>query len=204
MPRSTVCIFGSSSRRIYSAANVSPWRNRVTSETTRLLLELAEQSGLRQHIDATDSAHSGYRRSAGNNDPDLRCVQPRCRPHFLSGGVSVRQAGRKKRSARLVYHLPDRLSRLCADAEHLSCGCAVCLLRVVSRNIPRCRQGTRRISCRSIWAQAASAGTAAPRSACCNWWRASLLDCFGIGSAMRPCSITARRLLLSAASDCSC
>jgi glucose-6-phosphate isomerase len=27
-------------------------KNRITSETTRLLLELAEQSGLRQHIDA--------------------------------------------------------------------------------------------------------------------------------------------------------
>jgi len=37
----------------------------------------------------------------------------------------------------------DRLSRFCADAEHLSCRCAVCFLRIVSRDIPRCRQGTR-------------------------------------------------------------
>ena len=53
---------GSSSPRIPSAANISPCRpsglyfdyskNRITSETMRLLVELAEQSGLREHIDA--------------------------------------------------------------------------------------------------------------------------------------------------------
>jgi len=42
-----------------------------------------------------------------------------------------------------------------------------------------------RISCRSICAPAASAGTAR-RWACCNSWPALLPDCCGIGSAMGP------------------
>ena len=61
-PRSAIYTFGSSSPRIPSVANASRCealglyfdysKNRITSETIRLLLELAEQSGLRQHIDA--------------------------------------------------------------------------------------------------------------------------------------------------------
>ena len=48
MPRCTVCI---------SSGERFTLEESITSETTILLLELAEQSGLRQHLDATDSAH---------------------------------------------------------------------------------------------------------------------------------------------------
>ncbi len=62
MPKCAIYTFGSSSRRTPSVANSFTLqalglyfdysKNRITSETMRLLLELAEQSGLRQHIDA--------------------------------------------------------------------------------------------------------------------------------------------------------
>ena len=51
--------------------------------------------------------------------------------------------GQKKYPARLVHHLPDRLSRLCPDAKRPSDRSAVCLLRIVSGDIPRCRQSVR-------------------------------------------------------------
>jgi MFS family permease len=51
--------------------------------------------------------------------------------------------GQKKRTARLVHHLPGRLFRLCPDAKHRSDRRVVCLLRIVSGDIPRCRQSVR-------------------------------------------------------------
>src|SRR5438552_17462607 len=70
--------------------------------------------------------------------------------NFLSGRVSFSYVGQKKYPARLVRHLPRRLSRLCADTKHLACGCPVRLLWTLSRDRSS-REHMRLISARRNW-----------------------------------------------------
>ena len=110
---------------------------------------------------------------------------------YPAGSLSDRWGRRNVLLASFVVFF-DRLSRLCADAERPADRGAVCLLRNVSGDISRGRQGDCiRLRAGRNCAQAASAGTARP-SGCCSSWPASSLDCCGTGSAMSRCSITAR------------
>ena len=60
------------------------------------------------------------------------------------GGIPFRYVGQKEHPARLVLHLPRRLSRLCAHTKHPCHWCPVHRLRTVSRDLPRRRQSVRR------------------------------------------------------------
>ena len=57
--------------------------------------------------------------------------------------TGFRQTGTEEHPACVIRHLSERLSGLCPDAKHLSGGRAVRLLRVVSGDISRGRQGIR-------------------------------------------------------------
>ena len=163
---------------------------------------LVRNRQLQQRV--SDPANAGYRRLPGNDDPDLRGIQSGGRADFLSGRVSFRQVGQKNILLAsfiifLIAYLGFALTQniLLIAALFVFYGLYQGIFALSARR-------SRRISCQSICAPAASAGTAPP-SACCNSWPASLPGCCGIGSAMRPCSITVRLLPSSAASDyCSC
>src|SRR5207253_1255816 len=79
-----------------------------------------------------DFADTGYWRPLGDDDLDVCSVQPCRRTHFVSRGLLLRQMGKKKCPARLVYHFCAHLYWLRQCTERPNFRCTVYLLRSIS------------------------------------------------------------------------
>ena len=79
----------------------------------------------------------------GDDDLDVCSVQPCRRTHFVSRGLLLRQIGKKKCPARLVYHFCAHLYWLRQCTECPNFRCTVYLLRSISGNISGSRKSIR-------------------------------------------------------------
>jgi len=101
-------------------------KNRITSETTRLLLELAEQSGLRQHIDAMFAGNKinvTEQRAVGFGLPWALRAQRLYTGHDLADRF-IRSVGRRARRGPGRAHYPRAwtnaliLTAVSSEAQH--------------------------------------------------------------------------------------